>query len=194
MRDGRACSQCPPSTQGKKPGFFAEPIHHPEASLAGRMSWLTWDNQSLTNIPRKTEMEVRVPVFGHGPIHFKQEDEEINSRILQNYLFSPLELAEHPLKAFMHVIELEKKKRQQCSLTSQDQAQEHAFELQLYHPTFPTHPGQEKPCCEPQTDLAIYCSLAPSSGDYDVQDANFTIPTGQYVKLVLLILRLSTKE
>lgn len=23
MRDGRACSQCPPSTQGEKQGFFA---------------------------------------------------------------------------------------------------------------------------------------------------------------------------
>ena len=51
MRDRRACSQCSPSTQGEKQGFFAQPIHHPEASLAGRMSWLTWDNQSLTNIP-----------------------------------------------------------------------------------------------------------------------------------------------
>lgn len=75
MRDGRACSQCPPSTQGEKQGFFAQPIHHPEASLAGRMSWLTWDNQSLTNIPRKTEMEVKVPVFGHDPMNCKQEEE-----------------------------------------------------------------------------------------------------------------------
>lgn len=90
--------------------------------------------------------------------------------IVQNYLFSPLELTEHPLEAFVHVIELEKK---QSNITDFSRPGTFGGALELYpqpatFPDLPSPLGLRTPCGAQTRAWRLSCPLAPPSGDCEM--------------------------